>query len=131
MKSELFVTLRVLFGLYLIWVGIKEINDVENLKRFIPNTLEIIEKNILQPGNMNYNLDSLRKNAKEILFLDYSLIIFSGLMVMFGLRVGKLFLTLSLLIDFIFIHNIIYYRDEKFLINASRLFTILGGTMYF
>ena len=131
MRTEIFISLRILFGLYLIWVGAKELSDVDNLKRFIPNTVELIEKNILQPGNYNYNLESLKKNAKEILYLDYVLIIFSGVLILFGFRVGKFFLTLSFLIDFIFIHNIGFYKDEKFLINASRLIAILGGSFYF
>ena len=131
MRSEVFISLRIILGLYLMWIGFKQIGDVENLKRFIPNTVEIIEKNIIHPGKYDLNLDSLKRNAKELLYLDYSLIIFSGIMIMFGLRIGKFFLTLAFLIDFIFIHNIWCYKDEKFLINASRLVTILGGSLYF
>ena len=131
MRSEVFISLRIILGLYLMWIGFKQIGDVENLKRFIPNTVEIIEKNIIHPGKYDLNLDSLKRNAKELLYLDYSLIIFSGIMIMFGLRIGKFFLTLAFLIDFIFIHNIWCYKDEKFLINESRLVTILGGSLYF
>lgn len=131
MRSELFITLRIILGLYLVWIGFKQFGDIDNLKKFVPNTIEIIEKKLLQPSNYNINLESLKKNAKEILLLDYFLIIVSGIMIIFGLRIGKFLLTLSLMIDFIFIHNIGVYTDEKFLLNASRFITILGGSFYF
>ena len=131
MKSFLFKSFRTLFGLYLIYLGMSQLQNAESLQKSIPTTVNYLQNQVLLPREIKIELESLTGNAKEIVQLYIFNLILSGALIFFGFRLGKFFLTISVILDLLFIHNLANYTGEiDHVSNTSKLIAILGGSYY-
>ncbi len=131
MKSLVFKLLRTVFGLYLVYLGIIQLQNSESLKKTIPTTINYLQNQILIPREIKVELDTISNNAQEIVNFYVINMILSGVLIFFGFRLGKFILTISIILDLLFIHNYAHYDNNiDHISNTSKLITILGGSYY-
>ena len=131
MKSFFFKLFRTLFGLYLVYLGLHQLQNSDNLQKSIPTTINYLQNQILLPREIKIELDSIVNNANEIVKFYVINVILSGVLIFFGFRIGKFFLTISVILDLLFIHNIANYIGEiDHVSNTSKIIAILGGSYY-
>jgi hypothetical protein len=130
MKRIIFYIFRSLLGAYLILLGTKGLSDINSNKVTLTNTVDLFEKNVLLPHNFSTNLLLLRQHPYEILYFENLCIMYGGFLMFFGFSLSKAFVTIGFLLEFIFMNNIYFYRDEKTLVNFSLLLSLLGGILH-
>ena len=131
MKSFVFKIFRTIFGLYLVYLGIIQLQNSESLQKTIPTTINYLQNQILIPREIKLELDTITNNAKEIVNFYIINMILSGVLIFFGFRLGKFILTISIILDLLFIHNYAHYDNNiDHISNTSKLITILGGSYY-
>jgi hypothetical protein len=131
MKSFVFKLLRTVFGLYLVYLGIIQLQNSESLQKTIPTTINYLQNQILIPREIVVELDTISNNAPEIVNFYVINMILSGVLIFFGFRLGKFILTISIILDLLFIHNYAHYDNNiDHISNTSKLITILGGSYY-
>lgn len=131
LKTFSFKFVRSLFGLYIIYLALFQIQHLDILAKSVPKTIETLNSQVLAPREITVNLSSFTTNAKEIVQFYLINLVISGLFILFGFKIGKYFLTISVLIDLIFIHNWANYEGQvDHVSNTSKLVSILGGSFY-
>lgn len=123
------IILRFFFGLFLIVWGLKGLSDVNVNKGTLTKTVELFEYEAIKPFNLNVNLHILKQHPIEILYFENLCIIYGGFLTLFGFSLAKAFLTSGFLLNFIFVNNIYFYKEEKTIMNLSLLAGLLGGIL--
>jgi hypothetical protein len=129
MKRVFFLIFRAVLALYLISLGIKGLADVNFNKVTISQTIDYFEQQFLQPYKLNLDLVLLKKHPVDILYFENLCIVYGGFLMLFGFSLSKAFITTGILIEIIFLNNIIFMRDEKTLINFGLVLSLLGGVL--
>jgi hypothetical protein len=139
MKKALYILSRFLFGLYILWIGIRGINDVTQTQQHVLKSFEALERlhkdihtDLLEGTGYHIpiNFEFLRSNSAEIVYFVNILFIMGGLLAAFGKRLGRTFIVIGLLIDLLLIHNIVYFAEEKMKVNVLKILSILGGALH-
>jgi uncharacterized membrane protein len=139
MRKGLYILSRFLFGLYIIWIGLKGINDISTKHQFVSKSIEKYETiskelnaDFLHPFGYDFpvNFDMLKTNAAELVYFINILMIIGGTFTAFGFSLGRTFIVTSLLLDLLLIHNIFYFAEEKMKVNVLKIISILGGALH-
>jgi len=129
MSKYLFYLFRSLLGIYLIFIGIKGLSEINNNKVILTNTVEQFESQILLPLKVNTNLNLLKVYPIEILYFENLCIMYGGFLMFFGFSLSKAFVFSGILVDLIFLNNIYFNKDEKTMMNFSLMLSLLGGIL--
>jgi hypothetical protein len=138
---------RVLFGLYLVWVGIVNIYRIEEYDKSVKSSITNFESIFSLEGivdflslneyvpreslkNIDFNFNSIRNCSTEIVYLMNLCLIIGGLLGAFGYSVSFSFAFLGILLNIIFIHNFFYFRDEKMKVNVLKMISLMGGIFF-
>ncbi len=130
MKKYVFYLLRSLLGIYLILLGMKGISDITTNKTTLTTTVDLFERTILKPYEIDAYMHVLKQHPFEILYFENLSIIYGGFLLFFGFSLSKAFVGIGMLIEFIFLNNILFYRDEKTLMKFSLMLSMLGGLLH-
>ena len=111
---------RILFGLSLIGLGIR--NQTEYQKN-----VNIAEKSLslISPKLMSYKI-----YLNDFLKYHSFLLIPIGFGIIFGIKTTKVFAIIYTFIQVLLIDNFYFYTDHKFLRNALIDLSILGSVLY-
>src|SRR5690242_19015512 len=138
MKNNLkYSFLRILFGFYMIWLGLASLHHIKIYEVYVKNTFDVMDENfnlefILNIFNLHEdphaqtikefkpNFSNFKKSTNEIIYLQSLSLILGGLLCIFGFSLGFTFILIGILIDLIFIHNIIYFAQEKMKVNVLK-----------
>ena len=120
-SNILFITLRIALGIYLILFGIKNFSESSTNIKFFKSS--IVNIKILKNDLSTY--------ANEILVFEYCSMIFGGLLLVFGLKLSKFFVSFGVLIEIIFIIDIWKLNDESRIKYCLSLLSLLGGVFYY
>ena len=123
--------LRLIFGLFLIALGLKGLSEVNSNKNDILNTVESFEKFISKPYNLNINLHLLKQHPIEILYFENISILYSGFLMIFGLSLSKAFLLIAFLIESTFQKNLLYSFSLDRLYSLSIFASLVVGASTF
>lgn len=129
MSKYLFYLFRSLLGIYLIFIGIKGLSEINNNRVILTNTVEQFESQILLPLKVSTNLNLLKVYPIEILYFENLCIIYGGFLMFFGFSLSKAFVFSGILVDLIFLNNIYFNKDEKTIMNFSLMLSLLGGIL--
>ncbi len=130
MSKIFFYVFRSLLGIYLIFLGVKGLSDISTNTGKLTTTVEIFQNEILTPLKINTsNLQIFKQYPNEILYFENLCIIYGGFLMFFGFSLSKAFVFSGFLVDFIFLNNAYFYRDNKTLMNFSLLVSLLGGIL--
>ena len=130
MSKIYFYILRSLLGLYLIFLGVKGLSEISTNTGKLTTTVDIFQNEILTPYNINTdNIKIFKQNPNEILYFQNLCIIYGGFLMFWGFSLSKDFIFTGLLVDFVFLNNIYFYRDNKTVMNFSLLLSLLGGIL--
>jgi hypothetical protein len=122
----LFIFWRSIFGFCLILLCIRGINDINNNKGFITQNARLYSNKFFN----NYDsLNVLGKNSNLILLIENVLLGLTGIFTVFGLGMRKIFIIISVGIELILVHNILFYNESKFVNIASQYLAIMGGVL--
>jgi hypothetical protein len=144
MKKELYVVFRSLFGLYIIWMGLINLEKIEMNQGLVKQSVDNFEASFDLEGILNFlnlqkhlpiheirkysfNTDNLKDSSNELVYAMNISLIIGGILCFFGYRISFSFILVGLVLDLIFIHNYFYFRDEKMKVNVLKLLSILGG----
>lgn len=129
---------RVFYGLFIIWYGIvlvfqpqlKENSDLINSS--IDIIRNITHNNFTQYENsISYvDLDLIKNNSSDIVLFIGILMIVGGFLTACGYSCAIHFVLCALILDLIFIHNLIYYKTQKMKINVLKVISLLGGAYF-
>jgi len=120
LSSIIHFIFKLLFGLSLIGLGIR--NQYEFQKN-----INIAEKSLT---NIYPKLSTLKIYLNDFLKYHSILLIPVGLGVIFGLQATKIFALFYTFIQILLIDNFYFYKDLKFLRNATIDLSILGSILY-
>jgi hypothetical protein len=129
MKGFFFVSFRLVLGLFLVILFLKNLTEINNKKVILLEHIESFEKNILKPYNINTDLNLLKQHPMEILYFENLCIIYGAFLLIFGFSLSRTFILIGFLIEMTLINNIYFNRDEKSIINFSLLVGIFGGIL--
>jgi hypothetical protein len=128
-NSFCFKFFRTLFGLYIIYFGLFQLHNIDALEKSVPETVRQFEAQVLIPREIKLDLGSFIQYARELVQFYVLNIILAGALILFGFRIGKFFLTITIVLDLIYIHNWAHYKgDLAHIAEASKLVAILGGS---
>jgi hypothetical protein len=147
MKKGTYNFFRALFGIYMIWMGLINLDKLQANETFVKQSVENFEKifdleeiltffdlhsHISADTLRHYSLktDNVKNAAKEIVYLMNISMIIGGLFCLFGYSIAFTFIISGLLLDMIFIHNYFYFRDEKMKVNVLKMLAIVGGAFH-
>ena len=122
----LFVFWRAIFGCCLLILSVRGINDINNNKGFITQNVRLYSNKFY---NNFESLNFLSKNSSLILFIENMLLGLSGFFTIFGLGMRKFFVIISVLIELVLVHNVLFYNEPKFINIASQYLAIMGAVL--
>ena len=122
----LFVFWRSIFGCCLLILSVRGINDINNNKGFITQNVRLYSNKFF---NNSESLNFLSKNSSLILFIENMLLGLSGFFTIFGLGMRKFFVIISILIELVLVHNVLFYNEPKFINIASQYLAIMGAVL--
>ena len=122
----LFVFWRAIFGCCLLILCVRGINDINNNKGFITQNVRLYSNKFF---NNSESLNFLSKNSSLILFIENMLLGLSGFFTIFGLGMRKFFVIISVLIELVLVHNVLFYNEPKFINIASQYLAIMGAVL--
>jgi hypothetical protein len=129
MSKFLFYFFRSLLGLYLMFLGIKGLAEINLNKGTLTNTIDLFENQVLAPHNLKMNLNLLKQHPIEILYFENLCIVYGGFLMFFGFSLSKAFVFTGILIEFVFLNNVYFYKDQKTAMNFSLMLSLLGGIL--
>jgi hypothetical protein len=154
MKNTIYSIIRLFFGIYMIWLGLINLNEINKNHKHIQHSInnyqevfnlnKIIEKIPIKEYNqyiphraVNYvqtgfsaAMDNLNQHTDDLIYLMTFLFIVGGLLCSLGYSISAKFLQCAVLLDLFFIHSYFYYRDESMKVNVLKMLAILGGTFH-
>ena len=122
----LFVFWRAIFGCCLLILSVRGINDINNNKGFITQNVRLYSNKFF---NNSESLNFLSKNSSLILFIENMLLGLSEFFTIFGLGMRKFFVIISVLIELVLVHNVLFYNEPKFINIASQYLAIMGAVL--
>ncbi len=129
MSKFFFYFFRTLLGIYLIFLGVKGLSDINLNKGTLTNTIDLFENQVLSPYKLNLNLNLLKQHPIEILYFENLCIVYGGFLMFFGFSLSKAFVFTGILIEFVFLNNVYFYKDQKTAMNFSLMLSLLGGIL--
>lgn len=151
MKKGIYTIIRFLFGLYIIWLGIINIHEMNHNQTYIQHSITNYQDDInihnilhnyqlqsyISPKYLNifhisFNsaMYSLSQHKDDLIYLITFIYIIGGILCSLGYKISSKFIQSAILLDLFFIHSYYYYRDEIMKVNVLKLIAILGGTSY-
>ena len=149
MKKGMYLVYKILFGLYLIWMGLSNLNNLQANENHVKRTIENFEKgfsiedvlNFLNLGDfftaksinikhLHINFEPAKASAREIVYLMNASLILGGILCVAGFSISFSFIFVGLFLNILFIHNLYYFRDEKMKVTVLKMISILGGAFY-
>ena len=101
--------LRFLFGICIIYIGFKGLNEVEDNKGYISQNIRMISKKIKFSFLLNFRIFSyLIWNIQQ-----YCLML-TGFFTMFELKLKNYFIIIACLIEIILIHNPYFFHEINY-----------------
>ena len=122
----LFVFWCAIFGCCLLILSVRGINDINNNKGFITQNVRLYSNKFF---NNSESLNFLSKNSSLILFIENIFFGLSGFFTIFGLGMRKFFVIISVLIELVLVHNVLFYNEPKFINIASQYLAIMGAVL--
>jgi hypothetical protein len=129
LKKMVFLFFRILLGFLIIGIFIKNMSEINTNKLVLLEHVEAFEKNILVHNDINTDLNLIKEHPLEILYFENICLIYGGFLLIFGFSMAKAFILLGLLIEFIFINNIYFKRDQDSITHFSLLLSIYGAAL--
>lgn len=120
-SNILSLSLRIILGIYLILFGIKNFSEISTNIKFFKDNIQ----------NIKILKNDLSTYSNEILVFEYCSMIYGGLLLVFGYKLSKLFISFSMLIEIIFIIDVWKLNDESRIKYCLNLLSILGGVFYY
>lgn len=143
MKYGIYSFYRFLFGAYLIWLGIYNLNKLEANSKLVITSFEgysVLGSQLKEYAsekldhylnyklpNISLNLEDLLNSSNEFVFIMNYALIMGGLLTALGYKVGFSFVFIGLFLNIFLIHNIFYFVNEKMKVNVLKMLAILGG----
>jgi hypothetical protein len=115
--------LRVILAIYIIGLGLEQIYQAGINQKFIPASIDFLS-NIIQ-----HNLDQLKFYCMEIIYIENFFFIFTGLLLLFNYKLAKFTLFLAILMNFVFLNNLLIRNEFNLVENISIFLSILGGVL--
>lgn len=125
-NSFLHYFFRLLFGLSLIGLGLKTITDINKIEPFVSQTIDQIQHRVLKK---QFKISHLKQHSQNLVYFDGFLLIASGLFIINGFRFSKVMIFLAVLLDLLLIHNLYFYKEQKYEIYRSLLVSLFGGVI--
>ncbi len=147
MGKSIYFLFRSLFGLYIIWMGLINLDKLESNENYVKQTVDNFDKTfdlgsiltffdlhnhipVTEVQKYTFNTDNIKNAASEIVYvMNFSLII-GGVLCFLGYSISFTFILIGLVLDIMFIHNYFYFRDEKMKVNVLKMLAILGGAFH-
>jgi hypothetical protein len=146
MDKNIYLIIRYIFGLYILWLGLVVINQSTMYENHVKHSFTNFEKdvNMLYFGIMpdeniphthknspfHIMMENFNKSSAEIIYLISFSLILGGFMCLIGHSTSFMFMFAGLLLDLIFIHNLYYFRDEKMKVNVLKILAIFGAVLH-
>lgn len=150
MKNSKYKFVKFLFGLFIILFGVRTFLELEENKSLMTkyiakyevdinhhlNTLKTyILENYSEAEKMSFmkhsvSLEKFKEYSEEFIILSSCLSIIGGLLTIYGYSISGAFILSSFLIEFIFLHNYYYFKEEKMKVNVLKLIAVFGGLMH-
>ena len=141
---KIYFIVRILFGLYMIWLGLNYHNDLSRKQTYIHKSIsfykeDLFSTKILKSFNLpdsviqsiqfvSYStLDNLNKHTEELIYVITFLFLIGGLLCSLGFSTSSKFLQCAFYLDILFIHNFYFFRDERNHADVFKMIAILGG----
>ena len=154
MKNTIYRAIRFFFGVYMIWLGLINLDEINQNHKHIQNSInnyqqvfnlnKIIEAinikqynqyipykaiNYIHTG-INAAMDNLNQHTDDLVYLITFLLIMGGLLCTLGYSISSKFLQCAILLDLVFIRSYFYFRDERMKVNVLKMLAILGATLH-
>ncbi len=126
MKKFFHVIFRLLFGVALIGLGLRTLNEVSKLDTYVNQSIDQIQHKVLKK---NFDITQFKQHSENIIFAEAYCFIAAGLLTIFGFSLAKLLTFVAVAIDLVLIHNVYFYRDPKHWILAAGFLGIFGGVL--
>jgi hypothetical protein len=150
MENKTYKIIKFIFGLYLIWLALYNINKISENEKLVQNTLLRFEngfsldkivsflnlKEYIKDNHLNYirkysfNFEVIRNSSAEFVYLMNFSLILGGILCAFGFKISIGFSLIGILLNIILIHNIYYFQEEKIKVNVFKYASILGGILF-
>jgi hypothetical protein len=151
MKKTIYRIIRFLFGLYIIWLGLINLHELNDNHTHIQRSIQNYQQDLnihtifkyihldsyisaKTLNTMQYTIDSamisLTHHTDDLIYLITFLLIIGGLLCAFGFKISCKFIQSAILLDLFFVHSYYYYRDERMKVNVLKMIAILGGAAH-
>jgi len=150
MKNAKYKLLKFLFGLFVILFSIRTFLELEENKnqtvKYISKyesdinhfwkiikdliTDNFVEANDLNFLNFTFNFDNLKAHSQEIMISSSLLTFIGGLLMIYGYSIASAFVIFGFIIEFLFLHNYYYFKEEKMKVNVLKLIAVFGSLMH-
>ena len=136
-KQRVFFYVKMFYGLYLIWLGINIIknDDLHALYfKYLKETFEFV-KDLISKYNVNlfqrvFDFNILADNLESIIYYFSIILMVGGALLSVGWKLGKIIAFILVCLDMIFVHNVIYFKEEKLKVNVIKFISFFGGIYY-
>jgi hypothetical protein len=149
-QSKKYVFIRFLFGLYIIWFGIRALYDIKQNATHVQQSIELVEKVFLKnPENENLvkelgldfllpyveplaqiNLETFKNHGNEVVYIQSFAFILGGAMCAFGYSLSSTIMLIGFFLNIFFIHNLFYFTQEKMKVNVLKILALLAGVLH-
>lgn len=133
-------TVRFLFGIFIICLGLRNLNDQALHKHYINATIQNFKRDVNVapisffdfeiPFKDMLNFDLLEQSAGNLIYLEVFLLIFGGLLCCIGLSLSKIIILAAFFIDFVFVHNLYHFKDDKLKSGSFKIVSIFGAVFF-
>ncbi len=150
MKNANYRLIKFLFGLFIILLGIRNFLDLEENKNLMlkyVNKLEYdmnyhmnfikeyMKENYKELKDFNFinhtfNFNIFRENVPEIILSSSFITIIGGILMLYGYSMASAYVMYGFLIEFLFLHNYYFFKEEKMKVNVLKLIAVFGGLMH-
>ena len=114
-------SIRMLFSAFIVFMGLKGLSDANITHKYVDQTLHLVGEAV------NFDLSPLKAYSVEIVFFQNFLLIFGGLLCLFGFYLRKFFVTSGLVLLIVFVKNP-YFYGEKVSCTAIKLVGFIGAS---
>jgi hypothetical protein len=146
MKYGIYPFYRFLFGVYLIWLGIYNLDKMESNSNFVKISIEgyteifAFLKNSISALSIDYlnykipeftlNTTDFLNSSNEIVFIMNYALVMGGILCALGYKVSKGFILIGILLNVALVHNVFYFANEKMKVNVLKMLAVLGGVLH-
>lgn len=115
-------SIRMLFSAFIVFMGLKGLSDANITHKYVDQTLSLVGE--------TYKLDlaAIKNYSVEIVFFQNFLLIFGGLLCLFGFYLRKFFITSGLVLFVLLIKNPYFYGD-KVSCSCVKVLSLIGATL--